>query len=124
MEKILIPILLILLIGLIVFLIVRKTRKGGACCGNPGEMVKKVPVRDRNKAHYPYRAELQIEGMTCENCAIRVENALNSLDGTWAKVDLTGKKAVLRLKSPLHEQMLKKAVLDAGYIMTEVRVEA
>ena len=61
-----------------------RSRKGGGCCGDHEAAEKKVTVSDRNKAHYPYAVSLQIGGMTCENCARKVENALNRLDGTWA----------------------------------------
>jgi copper chaperone len=35
---------------------------------------------------------VQIEGMTCEHCKNRVENALNRLEGVSAKVNLKKKR--------------------------------
>ena len=100
---------------------VQKSRKGGDCCGDREETVKRVPVGDRNKAHYPYTAELTVEGMTCENCARRVENALNTLDGVWAKVDIGSHRATVRLKGPPEEIELRRAVHDAGYVVTGIQ---
>ena len=100
---------------------VQKSRKGGDCCGEREETVKLAPVRDRNKSHYPYTAELTVEGMTCENCARRVENALNALDGVWAKVDLGSCRAAVRLKAPPEESELRRAVRDAGYVVTAIK---
>lgn len=99
---------------------VRRSRKGGGCCGEHGEAEKRVSVKDRNRAHYPYTAELTIEGMTCENCARRVENALNALDGVWAKVDIGSHRASVRLKEPPEESKLSRAVRDAGYVVSSM----
>ena len=37
--------------------------------------MKKVKVKDKDPSHYPYEKILKIDGMTCGNCANRVENA-------------------------------------------------
>ena len=40
--------------------------------------------------------EIKIEGMTCNHCKMRVEKALNEVEGvTGVNVDLEGKKAVV-----------------------------
>ena len=94
---------------------VRKLRRGGGCCGEHEAAESRVPVGDRHTAHYPYRAELEIGGMTCENCARRVENALNSLEGVWAKVDISTHTAKLRLKAPPDFRALTRRVAETGY---------
>lgn len=96
---------------------VRRVRKGGGCCGEH-ETVKRRGASDRNPAHYPYGAELTIGGMTCENCARRVENALNELEGTWATVRIDGCRARVRCKQPPDEAALRRAVREAGYVVT------
>ena len=40
-------------------------KKAHGCCGS-GEA--KLKVRDKNPDHYPYTAEISVEGMTCSNC--------------------------------------------------------
>ena len=64
---------------------------------------------------------LTIDGMTCGNCARRVENALNRLDGGWATVDLGAAQAKLLLKKQPEEAVLRQAVRDAGYAVTAIR---
>ena len=103
---------------------VRKAKKGGGCCGDREETVAKSAVRDRNKAHYPHTLTLRIGGMTCDNCARRVENALNSLDGVWATVRISDHRALVRMKDTPNEQTLRKAVQDAGYVVLGVESEA
>ena len=98
-----------------------RSRKGGGCCGEHESAEKKVTVSDRNKAHYPYAVLLQIGGMTCENCARKVENALNLLDGTWTVVSISGGSAKVLSKTPPDEAALREAVRGAGYVVTGCR---
>ncbi|MBQ7519729.1 MAG: cation transporter [Clostridia bacterium] len=99
----------------------KRAKSGGGCCGDRPETLRKTPVKDHNRAHYPYEAELQIGGMTCENCARRVENALNSLDGVWATVRIDSHTAHLRLKAEPDMEQLREAVRQAGYVVMETR---
>ena len=110
----------VIIIGRAVFYTVKKARKGGGCCGEHEAAEKKIKIGDRNKSHYPYITEISIGGMTCENCSRRVENALNSLDGVWAVVDIGIHKATVRTKSAPDEAELRKAVLNAGYVVTDI----
>ena len=108
----------------------RLIRKGGPGCscgcggceadsGRP-----KVSTKGRKKEDYPYLWEMQIEGMTCRHCVRNVEDALNSLEGVWAKVDLGKKTAEVRLKQEKDEHELVKAVFDAGYAVSAVKKQA
>ena len=94
---------------------IKKLKKGGDCCPEHEEATKSVKVKDRDKSHYPYEAKLAIDGMSCGNCVRNVENALNSLEGTWASVSLEDNQATVLLKSPPDIEKLSKAVSDAGY---------
>ena len=119
MTSVIVLIILACLIGWAVYRVVQRSKKGGGCCGEHEEGAKRVTVQDRNKSHYPYRQVLTIGGMTCENCAIRVENALNDLPGTWAKVDISEKKATVLTKEEPDRKQLKEAVAKAGYVLME-----
>ena len=97
----------------------KKLRSG--CCGASSEpAVQKVKVKDKDPSHYPYQKVLKIDGMTCGNCANRVENALNHLDGVYASVDLMKEEAVVRMKEKVEDQTLKKTVAAAGYTVYKV----
>ena len=108
-------VLLGILCALIVIRYVRKLRRGDSCCTEGEEMPKRVRAADHNKANYPYAITLTIDGMTCANCARRVENALNSLPDTWATVDLAERSALVRGKAPFDEERLRQAVRESGY---------
>ena len=98
-----------------------RSRKGGGCCGEHEAAEKRTGSADRNKKEYPYKVTLSIKGMTCRNCAAKVENALNALPGIWAAVHLSSGTASVRLKSEVDEAVLKQAVAGAGYLVTEIR---
>ena len=121
MINVLIGLILAAVIATAALRVRRRAKSGGGCCGDRPETLRKTPVKDHNRAHYPYEAELQIGGMTCENCARRVENALNSLDGVWATVRIDSHTAHLRLKAEPDMEQLREAVRQAGYVVMEAR---
>ena len=62
---------------------------------------------------------LKIEGMSCSHCSSRVENALNAIDGVKASVNLKKKCALVETDVP--DEILIKAVEDAGYKVTKIK---
>ena len=59
---------------------------------------------------------LNIEGMNCIHCVKKVENALKEIKGVKSvKVSLEDKKAEVTLKGNIDDEVLKKAIKDAGY---------
>ena len=81
MINILLGVLLSLAAILALWRVIRRFRRGSACCGEREKTVRRTgPARGR-LGGAPYAAEIEIQGMTCENCARKIENALNELDG-------------------------------------------
>lgn len=99
---------------------VKKAKHGGGCCPEHGETERRNAVSDRNRRHYPYTVTLRIGGMTCENCARRVENTLNGLDGVWASVDIGSHSATVRCKLPPDTERIRTAVAEAGYAVLDL----
>lgn len=65
---------------------------------------------------------LTIEGMSCAHCSARVEKALLEVANVQkATVDLASGKATIITDREVAEGVLRKAVTDAGYEVTEVR---
>ena len=119
-------IIVILVLAIIVVCAILSIRKrikyGSACCGTHDAAPKKIKVKDKNKAHYPYTYTLTVDGMHCSNCARRVENALNALDGVWAKVSLGENTALLRCKASPDETAIRSAVSKAGYVVMNFKL--
>lgn len=108
-------IVLLGIVALAVYGTVKRIRYGSSCCGEKTPPPKKVKVKDRNKASYPFVYRLKVDGMHCANCARRVENAINSLEGCWAVVDLGKKEVTLRTKRETTEQDMSAVITKAGY---------
>ncbi|RHP08188.1 heavy metal translocating P-type ATPase [Firmicutes bacterium AF36-3BH] len=59
---------------------------------------------------------IKINGMMCSHCTGRVGEVLNTIDGVSAEVSLdNGGQAVVTLAKDVSDDVLKKAVVDAGY---------
>jgi len=63
---------------------------------------------------------LQIKGMSCPHCSMRVEKVLNAIEGVEAKVDLESNSAKLTLTHEVSDETLKNAVDAIGYEVVEV----
>ncbi|CAM3291905.1 cation transporter [Sporolactobacillus spathodeae] len=86
------------------------------CCGGSGcERLEEIKGADPNPQHYTYQKKIQIDGMTCRNCKIRVQNALNQLEGVSAEVRLSDREATVRMKEDLPEKKLRTVIARAGY---------
>lgn len=90
-----------------------------SCCSgdakSSAKRFRRVRIRDTDESHYPYRVDLTIAGMSCENCVKNVEAALDSLSGTWATVDLASRTAHVRSKGPIDDVACRDVVSRAGY---------
>lgn len=113
-------IIIALLIIVCIFSIKSYARKlSRGCCGAGGDGEKKIKIKDKNVANYPYCTKIAVEGMTCSHCKLRVENALNSHKGVWAEADLGKKSVLVRMKEKISNDELKAIITSKGYIVKE-----
>ncbi len=77
-------------------------------------------IDPNNKGETAMNKKIVIDGMMCMHCAGAVEKALNALDGVTAKVDLEQKCAHVELAAPVADEVLAKAVTDAGYTVVSI----
>ncbi len=61
------------------------------------------------------RIDLEIGGMTCASCAMRIEKKLNKLDGVTATVNYATEKAQVTVAGAIDPAVLISTVQDAGY---------
>lgn len=64
---------------------------------------------------------MKIEGMMCSHCTGMVTKVLNAVDGVTAEVSLEDKCAYIELSRDVPDDVLIKAVTDAGYEVTGVK---
>lgn len=109
---------IILLIMVVAILRMKKHFKGGGCCGSGSNT-----IRDKKTLTAPKLGEktMVIEGMHCENCEIRVENALNRLDHVACRVSWKKKTAVVSYSAEVSDELLKDTVEKMGYNVTDIR---
>ena len=109
-------IIVLILVLLCIYAVKSYAKKlANGCCGGGDGPVKKEKVRDKDVSHYPYQITLKVNGMSCTNCSTRVENALNAMEGVWAKVDLKAGSALIRMKKQIPEEELRACIRKAGY---------
>ena len=84
--------------------------KGGGCCGGGG-------YRPRRKKldHVVAEKTFLVEGMTCEHCKNRVEEAVNDLHGVSGRVNLTKGELTVSYAQPVDDQLIRQKVERAGY---------
>ena len=109
---------ILLVILMVAILRIKKHFKGGGCCGSGSNT-----IRDKKTLTAPKLGEkvMTIEGMSCENCEIRVENALNRLENVACKVSGKKKTAVVSYSAEVSDELLKGAVEKMGYQVTNIR---
>lgn len=95
-------------------------RVKSGCCGGGSEKVKFVKVTDKNENNYKYKYDIEVDGLVCDNCRKRLENAFNTNEGMYAKVDLQKKVARLNAKQSISEEQIKDIVASSGYFIKSI----
>ncbi len=106
-----------LIIAVILFFAIRYSiphfKGEGACCGGGG--YKEKARKPKKLQNVVATKEIYIEGMKCDNCRIRVQNALNEMDDVSAEVDLKAKRAVVSLGRKMDDKELSRTICRMGY---------
>ena len=62
-----------------------------------------------------------VEGMMCMHCVAHVKSALEKVEGVvQADVNLKKKIAVVTLSSPVSDEVLTQAIVEAGYEVKKI----
>lgn len=63
-----------------------------------------------------------IEGMSCEHCSKRIEEAIMSIKGVKSvSVSLKEKNAEVVLKTGIEDEFIKSVIEDIGFKVTEIK---
>ena len=90
------------------------------CCG--GKRTEKREEKILESAPM-WEITVGIDDLCCENCAIRVENAFNRMEGVSAKASHEEKRAVLLLRKELSETELRAVVADCGFTAKDLQIK-
>ena len=120
MGSVIVGAILVIIVAIAVYGTVRRIRYGSSCCGEHDPADKKIKVKDKNKANYPFSYSLKVDGMHCSNCALRVENSLNKSGFRWARADVGNKKVSLLSKRAEDENELRNIIAQTGYTVLSI----
>lgn len=117
-ENIILLVLVVVVVAIGLWSTVRHFRgKGGGCCGG-GDY---KPQGKRSCPMWPEQKTFQVEGMHCEHCKVRVEEAVNDIKGAVGKVDLKKGLLTVSYAESLDDEQVKQKVERAGYHLTGTR---
>ncbi len=102
-----------------VVLYVKKLRQG--CCGATSDKENVVKASDEDISSYSYRYIIEVGGMTCPKCALRIQNAFNRQQDCLARVSHKDNRAELYTKKEMPELLLRKTIVDLGYTAGDIR---
>ena len=119
--------IVIAILVVIVFFSIKSSKQHfegeGSCCGGGGGDSIKVKKKKLN-GDVVAKKIMHIEGMHCEKCKNRVENAINRIDGAVAKVNLKKNIAEINMTKEIADDILSSAVEYEDYKVIEIeRVE-
>lgn len=113
-----IVIMILIAVAALALLRTRKHFKGGGCCGSGSNTIR---TQKKLTGTVIGQKTLTIEGMHCENCQARIENAINRIDGVACQVNLRKKAATVSYTLEISDDQLKAVVEKIGYRVTEIK---
>ena len=108
-------------IRLLISMVKKKVLHGGSCCGEHDRLEPRIKAADKNITHYSYHYRAIIDGMVCSNCTTRVENALNSREGIYAKADNGNGQVSIHAKHEITRRDVVGWLEELPYTLMEFR---
>lgn len=100
--------------------VIKHWRGESSCCG--GGAITPPPKKELKGTIVDTKI-VDIEGMTCGNCKIRVEQALDSIDGAAAEVNLHRNHAVVKMTREVSDDEIRQALAGSGYTITGIHTK-
>ena len=114
-------IVIVVILVVILFFAIKNSiphfRGEGGCCGGSAKEKLIKPAKLENVVATKI---VQIEGMRCDHCHRRVQNALNSIEGVNAKVNGDKGQAVVKMGREIDDTELENAVNSLGYKVVKI----
>ena len=88
----------------------------GGGCDKQKLLDESYRVRAEKIEKFPIHRTIDVDGMTCEKCILKVVRALEKIDGvTIAAASLEKQSALVGLKKNISDDVLREAINRAGY---------
>ncbi len=117
MENLVIIVILVVIAAFGAYSTVKHFKGQSGCCG--GSAYK---PRKKKLPQVLYQKSFRVEGMHCEHCKSRVEEAVNDIKGAAGRVNL--KKGILTVSyaGEVDDELIKARVERAGYKIAELTI--
>ncbi len=97
-----------------------ESSRGEKCDAGAGTVVTGMSNTTKTREH-KMKKVIRIEGMNCGHCSASVTKALGAIAGvTQADVDLAAKTATVMLGEDIADDVLRKAIVDAGFSVVDI----
>ncbi|MBQ8789747.1 MAG: heavy-metal-associated domain-containing protein [Ruminiclostridium sp.] len=93
------------------------------CCGSGGGKENEISVDKSDFSEYKYKYTVEIAGMTCKNCSIRISNVFNRKDGILADVSYEDGCAIIYSKESLKDLSIRQTIVGLGYSVSGITEE-
>lgn len=110
MENAIIFVLLAVAVAVGIWYTVRHFKGEGGCCGGGGYRPKKKKL-----SHVVGEKTFRVEGMHCEHCKTRVEEAVNDIHGAAGRADWKKGLLTVLYSEPVEDEQIRQNVERAGY---------
>ncbi|MCM1192766.1 MAG: heavy-metal-associated domain-containing protein [Butyrivibrio sp.] len=110
MENVVIIVIVIVILAVGIRSTVRHFKGQGGCCGGGSVKIKKKKL-----SKVLYRKTFQVEGMHCEHCKGRVEEAVNDIKGAAGRVSLKKGELTVSYAADVPDDLIREKVERAGY---------
>ena len=110
MENVIIIVIVVVAAAAGIRSTVRHFKGQGGCCGGGGYRPGKKKL-----SKVLYRKTFQVEGMHCEHCKNRVEEAVNDIKGVAGKVNLKKGELTVSYAEDVADELIKEKIQRAGY---------
>ncbi len=114
MENVIIILVIVVIAAIGVRSTVRHFRGQGGCCGGGGYRPKKKKL-----SRIIYQKSFKVDGMHCENCKRRVEEAVNDIKGVAGKANLGKGELTVSYAQKVDDELIMSRIRKAGYTITE-----
>jgi len=115
MENIIIIGILVLVVAIAIHNTVKHFRGKGGCCGG-GSSYK---PRKKKLPSTLYQKTFKVEGMHCDHCKNRVEEAVNDIPGVAGIVDLKKGQVTVSYAQDVSDEVIRAKIQRAGYTVAE-----
>ena len=86
----------------------------GGCCGGGSYKPKRKKL-----SGVKYTKKFKVDGMHCEHCKRRVEEAVNDIKGIAGRVDLKKGELTVSYAEDIDDEIIKAKIERAGYTVTD-----